>query len=66
MFDSVLIVSFGWWFPEKASSLYDWEKSNINMIISSGPDYDPLTGAVQMRGVPCRVSLAEELKTEDR
>lgn len=55
----VVIVSFGWWFPEKASSHYDWEKSNINMIISSGPDYDPVTGAVQMRGVPCRVSLAE-------
>ncbi|MFH1489673.1 MAG: molybdopterin dinucleotide binding domain-containing protein [Pseudomonadota bacterium] len=56
----VVIVSFGWWFPEKASSHYDWEKSNINMIISSGPDHDPVTGAVQMRGVPCRVSLEGE------
>jgi anaerobic selenocysteine-containing dehydrogenase len=51
----VVIVSFGWWFPEKSSNLYDWEKSNINMLISSGPDYDPFTGAIQMRGVPCKV-----------
>jgi len=51
----VVIASFGWWFPEKPSSLYGWEESNINILISSGPEHDPVTGAVQMRGVPCKV-----------
>jgi anaerobic selenocysteine-containing dehydrogenase len=51
----VVIASFGWWFPEKPLTLFDWKESNINMLIPSGPDYDPVTGAVQMRGVPCKV-----------
>jgi anaerobic selenocysteine-containing dehydrogenase len=51
----VVVAAFGWWFPEKANSAYGWRDSNINMLTASGPDYDPATGGVTMRGIPCRV-----------
>jgi anaerobic selenocysteine-containing dehydrogenase len=60
----VVIGAFGWWFPEEASSLYGWEKANINMLTPSGPDFDPLTGSTQLRGIPCRVYLAESYVSE--
>jgi anaerobic selenocysteine-containing dehydrogenase len=55
----VVIGAFGWWFPEEASSVYGWEKSNINILTSSGPEYDPATGSTQLRGIPCKVYRAE-------
>ncbi|MGD0026711.1 MAG: hypothetical protein ABSC37_19185 [Xanthobacteraceae bacterium] len=30
-------------------------KGNLNMVTASGPDYDPSTGGVVIRGIPCRV-----------
>jgi anaerobic selenocysteine-containing dehydrogenase len=51
----VIIVSFGWWFPEDSSRLYGWEKSNINILTESGPPYDCLTGGAQIKGIPCRI-----------
>lgn len=55
----VVMGAFGWWFPEEASTLYGWEKANINILTSSGPDYDPVTGSAQLRGIPCKVYRAE-------
>jgi len=52
----VVLASFGWWFPEKPESGYGWTSSNINMLTPSGPNYDPTTGGVTLRGIPCRVS----------
>ncbi|MDE3077799.1 MAG: molybdopterin-dependent oxidoreductase, partial [Chloroflexota bacterium] len=54
----VAMVAFGWWFPEQAKAGYGWRDSNINMLTPSGPDYDPSTGGVALRGIPCRVSRA--------
>ncbi|OGA04798.1 MAG: hypothetical protein A3I00_04860 [Betaproteobacteria bacterium RIFCSPLOWO2_02_FULL_64_12] len=54
----VIVASFGWWFPEQAESGYGWSGSNINMLTPSGPDYDPSTGGITLRGVPCRVCSA--------
>ena len=54
----VVMASFGWWFPEQRESGYGWRGSNINMLVPSGPDYDPSTGGVTLRGIPCRVSGA--------
>ncbi|NQU71525.1 MAG: molybdopterin-dependent oxidoreductase [Rhodospirillales bacterium] len=51
----VVMASFGWWFPEDPDSGYGWRGSNINMLVPSGPDYDPSTGGVTLRGIPCRV-----------
>ncbi|HTM10158.1 MAG TPA: molybdopterin-dependent oxidoreductase [Verrucomicrobiae bacterium] len=52
----VVVAAFGWWFPEQGESGYGWSGSNINMLTPSGPDYDPSTGGVSLRGLPCRVS----------
>lgn len=54
----VVIAAFGWWFPEKGESGIGWKESNINMLVPSGPDYDPSTGGVTLRGLPCRVYAA--------
>ena len=51
----VVVASFGWWFPEQSGNGYGWKQSNINMLTPSGPDYDPSTGGMTLRGVPCRV-----------
>ena len=42
-------------YPEQANSGYGWSGSNINMLTPSGPDYDPSTGGITLRGLPCRV-----------
>lgn len=52
----VIFATFGSWFPEKPD--YGWTECNLNMITSTGPDYDPSTGGVPMRGIPCRVYAA--------
>ncbi|MDP2605810.1 MAG: molybdopterin-dependent oxidoreductase [Deltaproteobacteria bacterium] len=52
----VVVAAFGWWFPEQAESGYGWSGSNINMLTPSGPDYDPSTGGVSLRGLACRIS----------
>jgi anaerobic selenocysteine-containing dehydrogenase len=54
----VVVAALGWWFPEKAGEGYGWRDSNINMLTSCGPDYDPATGTVSMRGISCRVRQA--------
>ncbi|MFW6104026.1 MAG: hypothetical protein ACOC59_03055, partial [Bacteroidota bacterium] len=51
----VVFGSFGWWFPEEVSTGHGWEKANINILTSSGPEYDPVTGSTQLRGIPCKV-----------
>jgi len=54
----VVIAAFGWWFPERTQSAYGWRDSNINMLTGSGPDFDPSTGGITIRGIPCRVYAA--------
>ena len=44
-----------WWFPEKDGPEHGCFESNINTILSHGPPFDPVTGAHQTRGIPCRV-----------
>ncbi len=51
----VVVAAFGWWFPEQAESGYGWSGSNINVLTPSGPNYDPSTGGVSLRGLPCRI-----------
>jgi anaerobic selenocysteine-containing dehydrogenase len=55
-----------WWFPEQDGPEHGCFESNINTILSHGPPYDPVTGAHQTRGVPCRVVRItnDRLKTE--
>lgn len=58
----VVITSFGWWFPEDPSTLFGWNKSNINILTRSEPPYDPTIGAVDLRGVPCRIYKAYKVE----
>ena len=52
----VLCAAHGWWFPEgKPETQYDWEKSNFNMLTSTGKlgrEY----GTPNLKGLPCRIS----------
>jgi anaerobic selenocysteine-containing dehydrogenase len=54
----IVVVSFGWWFPEHPATLFDWDKSNANMLTRSEPPYDPGIGTSDLRGIPCRVRQA--------
>lgn len=54
----VVVASYGWWFPEKTESFYGWSESNINVLTSSDPPYEPAIGSIQLRGIPCRVYKA--------
>jgi len=54
----LVYASFGWWFPEDPKDLYQFRKSNINVLTESDPPYDPVTGSVELSGIPCRVYKA--------
>jgi anaerobic selenocysteine-containing dehydrogenase len=54
----VVIASFGWWFPEDRSGHYGWDRSNINILTSDEGPYDPASGCMMLKGVPCRVYRA--------
>jgi anaerobic selenocysteine-containing dehydrogenase len=54
----VVMPAFGWWFPEEPSTQYDWRKANINVLTERFPE-ELSTGAVQLRGIPCRIYREE-------
>jgi len=51
----VINASHGWWFPEAGpDSLYEWEKSNFNVLTSSkklGREF----GTPNLKGIACRI-----------
>ncbi len=52
----VVILSFGWWFPERKDlELSGWKESNLNILTSNDPPYEPLLGSTSLRAVPCRI-----------
>jgi len=52
----VVAPSYGWWFPEQGvESLHGWRESNINILTSSDPPYNPQMGSTNLRGMLCRV-----------
>src|SRR4030043_938958 len=56
----VIVLSFGWWFPERKDlELFGWKESNLNILTDNGPPYDPAIGSVPLRAVPGRVRKAE-------
>ncbi len=49
-----------WWYPErKEDNLRGAFESNINVIMSNDPPYDPVSGATPIRGNLCKVYRAE-------
>lgn len=55
----LVFPSMGWWFPEESEDLFEFRKSNINVLTYSEPPYDPELGAVELGAIPCRVYRAE-------
>ena len=52
----VVVASVGWWFPERRDvELSGWKESNLNILTSSDPPYDPAIGTPILRGFPCRM-----------
>jgi len=51
----VINASHGWWFPEgKAESLYEWEKSNFNILTATeklGKEF----GTPNLKGIGCKI-----------
>jgi len=51
----VINASYGWWFPEaKQESLFDWERSNFNILTSTeklGKEF----GTPNLKGIGCRI-----------
>jgi anaerobic selenocysteine-containing dehydrogenase len=55
----VIVLSFGWWFPERKDlELSGWKESNLNILTDNGPPYDPAIGSTPLRAVLCRVYKA--------
>ncbi len=53
----VIIVSYGWWFPERKDlELSGWKESNLNILTDNDPPYEPAIGSTPLRGIPCRIS----------
>jgi anaerobic selenocysteine-containing dehydrogenase len=63
----VVNASHGWWFPEgTAESLYEWQRSNYNMLTSTealGKEF----GTPNLKGIGCRIGKpdAHEEKREN-
>lgn len=52
----VVWVDYGWWFPEcQEGELYEWKKSNINLLTDDGPPFNREMGSPVLRGILCKV-----------
>lgn len=51
----VVYASFGWWFPEEPDNLFEWDRSNVNILFDTQSE-EPATGTVEVRGSSCRVA----------
>jgi anaerobic selenocysteine-containing dehydrogenase len=56
----VIAAEHGWWFPEQKDPTHGIWQSNINVLTSNEPPYDPAMGTYQLRGLLCRVARVEE------
>jgi anaerobic selenocysteine-containing dehydrogenase len=57
----VVMVAYGWWFPEESSTdLYGWTKSNVNILTDDRPPFSPEMGSPNLRGLACKVYKASE------
>ena len=58
----VVFLDYGWWFPEeKLKTLFDWDRSNLN-ILTAGEPFDPAMGTPNLRAFPCRIEKCPPIK----
>lgn len=51
----VVFLDYGWWFPEKKiETLFDWDRSNLNILTAAEP-FNPTLGTPNLRAFPCRI-----------
>jgi anaerobic selenocysteine-containing dehydrogenase len=51
----VIYADYGWWFPEEnAQTLYDWERSNFNVLTATGT-LGQAFGTPNLKGINCRI-----------
>lgn len=55
----VIAAEHGWWFPENPDPDHGVWQSNINVLTSSEPPYDPAMGTYHLRALLCRVYKVE-------
>ncbi|WP_455368073.1 molybdopterin-containing oxidoreductase family protein [[Eubacterium] cellulosolvens] len=49
-----------WWYPEdKEDPLHGAYRSNINVVMTNDPPYEPVTGATPLRGDLCKIDKIE-------
>ena len=46
---------FGWWVPEQETAENGYLETNVNMVMSYDPPYDPEIGINRIQGVMCQV-----------
>jgi anaerobic selenocysteine-containing dehydrogenase len=52
----VVLVDFGWWFPETGiPTLYEFKKSNANMLTDNRSATNKEIGSGILRGIPCKI-----------
>ena len=51
----VIHCQHGWWFPERKGWDHGIWESNVNLLTSQSPPYDPAMGTYQLRGLLCRI-----------
>lgn len=51
----VVSAEFGWWFPERHTTDFGWNESNINVLTNDAPPLDPGMGATNLKGLMCQI-----------
>jgi len=55
----VVNCEYGWWYPEEKAPDHGLWESNVNVLTSIAPPYDPAMGSYPLRGFLCRISRNE-------
>lgn len=53
--EDVINCDHAWWFPEKPGWEHGVRESNLNVLTSQAPPYDPAMGAYQLRALLCSI-----------
>jgi len=59
----VVSAQHAWWFPEEPGPDHGCFKSNVNVLTSSDPPFDPCVGASILNSLLCRVYKADSEKS---
>jgi anaerobic selenocysteine-containing dehydrogenase len=54
----VLTTGVGWWLPEAPAPHFGARDVNINAALSYSGRWDPASGSVDTRGIPCRIETS--------